>query len=294
MLAIKIGSAPDSWGVWFADDPWQVPWQRFLDEVALAGYAFVELGPFGYLPTDTGRIRDELGRRGLTPTGSFVMGDFADPAAWPEIERQLHGWGPILRELGAAHIVLIDAMYTDLHSGALLTEPELDDAGFARLVAGVERARMEAGDVYGLTALFHPHAQTHVETAAQIERLLEAAPELPLCFDTGHHACCGGDPVAFMRRWHRRIPYLHLKSVDGPLRDHVLAEGMPFAAAVAEGVFVEPARGIVDFTALRDLLLEIGFDGYAIVEQDMYPVRPDQPLPIARRTRRFLESIGIG
>ena len=35
---IRIGSAPDSWGVWFPDDPQQVPWQRFLDEVSAAGY----------------------------------------------------------------------------------------------------------------------------------------------------------------------------------------------------------------------------------------------------------------
>ena len=36
-----IGSAPDSWGVWFPDDPAQTSWQRFLDEVAAAGYTRV-------------------------------------------------------------------------------------------------------------------------------------------------------------------------------------------------------------------------------------------------------------
>ncbi|MEN0103718.1 MAG: 2-keto-myo-inositol dehydratase, partial [Curtobacterium sp.] len=25
--SIRIGTAPDSWGVWFPDDPKQVPWQ---------------------------------------------------------------------------------------------------------------------------------------------------------------------------------------------------------------------------------------------------------------------------
>ena len=33
-MNVKVGSAPDSWGVWFADDPRQTPWERFLDEVA--------------------------------------------------------------------------------------------------------------------------------------------------------------------------------------------------------------------------------------------------------------------
>lgn len=37
-MKVKIGTAPDSWGIWFPNDPKQVPWQRFLDEVAEAGY----------------------------------------------------------------------------------------------------------------------------------------------------------------------------------------------------------------------------------------------------------------
>ena len=49
---LRLGTAPDSWGVWFPDDPKQVPWNQFLDEAAAAGYTAVELGPFGYLPTN--------------------------------------------------------------------------------------------------------------------------------------------------------------------------------------------------------------------------------------------------
>lgn len=67
---LRLGTAPDSWGVWFPDDPQQVPWHRFLDEAADAGYTAVELGPYGYLPTHPEQLRDELGRRGLTLTGA--------------------------------------------------------------------------------------------------------------------------------------------------------------------------------------------------------------------------------
>jgi hypothetical protein len=62
---LRLGTAPDSWGVWFPDDPKQVPWHQFLNEAAAAGYTAVELGPFGYLPTEPEQLRDELGRRGL-------------------------------------------------------------------------------------------------------------------------------------------------------------------------------------------------------------------------------------
>ena len=73
-MNIRLGSAPDSWGVWFPSDPKQIPWQRFLDEIAEAGYEWTELGPYGYLPTDLPTLRAELARRGLKVTAAFAMG----------------------------------------------------------------------------------------------------------------------------------------------------------------------------------------------------------------------------
>ena len=57
-----------------------------------------------------------------------------------------------------------------------------------------------------------------------------------------------------------------------------------------------PARldGIVDFPALRDLLIELDYDGFAMVEQDMYPTPFDKPLPIATRSRDYYASIDFG
>src|ERR1035441_10841251 len=60
--------------LWFADDPLQTPWERFLDEVAEVGYQWLELGPFGYLPTDAVRLAEELARRGLKVAGGTVHG----------------------------------------------------------------------------------------------------------------------------------------------------------------------------------------------------------------------------
>ena len=49
---LYLGSAPDSWGIWFPEDEHQVSYTRFLDELAQAGYTWLELGPYGHLPTD--------------------------------------------------------------------------------------------------------------------------------------------------------------------------------------------------------------------------------------------------
>ena len=91
-----------------------------------------------------------------------------------------------------------------------------------------------------------------------------------------------------------RIPYLHLKNVDAEKRDAVNRGNVSFAEAVANDMFVEPQEGVVDFQEFRDVLEEINFEGFCIVEQDMYPAPFDKPLPIAARTLEYLREIGMG
>jgi len=296
-MKVTIGTAPDSWGVWFPDDPRQMPWQRFLDEVAEAGYEWIELGPYGYLPTDLSVLRRELDKRGLKVSGSFIIGDPANPATgWPKLERELRGLGPTLQGLGANFLALIEELYTDQRTGEPVAPVHLDKAGFQRLVDTTHRLAETARADYGLTLVFHTHAETHVQYEDEIEAFLDATePELvSVLLDTGHHAYAGGDPVAFMRKHHSRIPYLHLKNVDSEVRAKVAAAKIPFAQAVAMGMFVEPARGVVDFAAFRDALRDVAYVGYGIVEQDMFPAPFDKPLPIAKRTLAYLRQIGIG
>jgi inosose dehydratase len=135
-----------------------------------------------------------------------------------------------------------------------------------------------------------------VEYEEQIEKFLDQTDpvRVSLCLDTGHHAYRGGDPVSFMLRHHDRIGYLHLKSVDSEVQQKVEAENIPFARAVEIGMFCEPSKGVVDFRAFRDALESVNYQGWATVEQDMYPVSFDKPLPIAKRTRAYLSELGIG
>ena len=70
---LLLGTAPDSWGVWFAQDDHQVGWKQYLDEVANAGYVWTELGPQGFLPQDPAQLRDELDSRGLKVCGGTVF-----------------------------------------------------------------------------------------------------------------------------------------------------------------------------------------------------------------------------
>ena len=44
----------------------------------------------------------------------------------------------------------------------------------------------------------------------------------------------------------------------------------------------------------RDVLQEVDYNGWAVVEQDMYPAPFDKPFPIGKHNRDYLREIGIG
>jgi len=295
-MNVRVGTGPDNWGVWFPEDAKQTPWNRYLDEVVQAGYAWTELGPYGYLPVDPKRLSKELDARGLKLEAGFTFGDFSNPAKWGDLLKETVGAGELASSLGAKFHLLIDFPYTNLFTGQPIAPPRLDTDGWKRFVETIHRLASLVQERFGLTAVFHPHAETHVEYEEQIEQFLaDTDPKMvSLCLDTGHHAYRGGDPVGFMRKHYTRIPYLHLKSVDQEMQKKVEGEKIPFAKAVAMDMFCEPSRGAVNFVAFRDVLREIDFEGFAIVEQDMYPAPFDKPMPIAKRTRDYLRQIGIG
>ena len=295
-MKVRIAASPDSWGVWFPDDDLQTPWRRFLDEAVEAGFEWTELGPYGYLPTDLSVLRPALESRNLRLCGAFAMEHLDDPSLRPEVDRQINGAGELLAAFGARFLVVIDGTYTDQATGEPTAPRKLSSDAWKLLIDTVHDLAETIRDRFGLRLVFHPHAETHVEYEDQIETFLEQTDpgRVSLCLDIGHHAYRGGDPVDFMRRHHDRIGYMHLKSVDADIRRRVESEGIVFAKAVGMDIFCEPSEGAIDFRAFRDVLEEVDYDGWAVVEQDMYPAPFDKPLPIARRTRAYLREIGIG
>ncbi|MGP3971466.1 sugar phosphate isomerase/epimerase family protein [Streptomyces sp. 6N223] len=292
---LRVGSAPDSWGVWFPDDPQQVPWQRFLDEVAEAGYPWIELGPYGYLPTDPARLGDELARRDLrVSAGTVFTALHRGPAVWDATWEHVSQVATLTRAMGAKHLVVIPEFWRDPVTGEQTEPAELTTAQFADLASGMERLGRAVRDTFGLRIVVHPHADTHIDGEENVSRFLDAtdAGLVGVCLDTGHYAYCGGDSVKLIETYGERIGYLHLKQVDPAILAEVVRDATPFGPAVRRGVFQEPPRGIPEMPPVLQAAQALGVDLFAIVEQDMYPCPPDQPFPVARRTRRFLASCG--
>jgi inosose dehydratase len=293
---VNVGSAPDSWGVWFADDPQQTPWERFLDEVAAAGYTRIELGPYGYLPTDPSRLKEELGKRGLEMTAGTIFEHLHRPDSWESTWREVSAAAELTAAMGAKHLVVIPSMWRDPSTGEIVEPPELDDESWSRHGSQMTELGKRIAGEYGLKTQFHPHADAHVDTHEHVERFLAETDGdyVNLCLDTGHISYCGGDNLKLIQDYPERIGYVHLKQVDPVVRASVVEEGVGFGEAVKRGVMCEPPRGLPDLLPVLDALAGLDVELFAIVEQDLYPCAPDTPLPIAERTLAYLRTHGGG
>lgn len=288
---IRLATAPDAWGVWYADDPRQVGWQRYLDEVRDAGFTSTETGPWGYLPTDPARLTDELQSRGLSICGSALVHLLAPADAMASLRPRLEQTCKLLRAMGAEWVVLMDDSGLPPEGQSRALSPE----AWRQLVANTITAARYVAEEHGLKFVFHPHVGSGVETEAEVERLLAETPAdlVGLCFDFGHHAYTGADAVAFMRRHADRIPYYHFKNVDPVLLKKIADENLDFITGFQSGVMCELDRGSVDFAEVKAFLEARDFDGFAVYEQDMYPCPPDKPFPIARHNRQVLRDLGL-
>lgn len=294
---IQIGNAPCSWGVEFPDDARNPPWRQVLRECAEAGYRGIELGPVGYMPENPQVLSEALAETGLTLIGGVVYRPFHDPDKWLDVVDGAERTCKALASLGAKHLVLIDAISPRrAPTAGRADEAEQMEPGewlaFRNRIVTI--ARMGA-EVYGLTVSIHAHAGGFIDFEPELERLLdETDPDLlKICFDTGHHAYAGFDPVAFLKRHLDRISYLHFKDIDPAVKARVIANRTGFYEACGQGIFCNLGRGDVNFQAVRRLLLERGYRGWCTVEQDCDPTLDISPIADAKANRDYLTSIGF-
>ncbi|KHD75317.1 sugar phosphate isomerase/epimerase family protein [Actinoplanes utahensis] len=292
---LRLGSCPDSWGVWYADDPRQTPWQRFLDELAGAGYRWLELGPYGYLPTDPGRLADEIAARGLRVTGGTVGGAGGPHGDFAAVLAETRRVAELTRAVGGTEVVFVPVPgYRDDRTGGYLEAAELGEGQWRVLLANSELLGRLLAEEYGLAFRFHPHADYQVEYQPQVERFLDGTDPrfVSLCLDVGHLAYRRADVLGLIGRYPERVGYVHLKQMDPDLANRATAEDLAFGQAVAMGVSVTAPAGVPEYPPLIEALTALGRDLFVVVEQDMYPCDFDTPLPIARRTHSYLTSLG--
>lgn len=297
MSHVKIATAPCSWGVWYADGtPSGTPYNVFLDQAAEAGYKALELGPDGYLPTDVGKLREELGERGLEICAGTACYAFDQGASFDDFRLRVDALCRRLNLLDAKYLVTMDESDVGKYSEK---KKMFDGAVWDSFLGKIRDMGQYVKDTYGIEVVYHPHIKTMIEYEDEIIRLLEYTG-LNLCFDTGHHAYDNGngrpgDPSVpnFILRYHDRIAYLHFKQVDEKVYRKVMDEHIDSDTAFDINVMCDLPDGIIDFEEVKCVLDRIDFEGIGVVESDMPRATTEQAFASAKRNLNYLRDIHI-
>ncbi|MGB1265799.1 MAG: TIM barrel protein [Nereida ignava] len=294
---IKIGNAPCSWGVEFADDPRNPAWRKVLQENAEAGYTGIELGPVGFMPEDPAVLGEALSEFNQELVGGVVFRPFHDASKWDEVLDAARRTCKALTAHGAQHLVLIDSISERRAptAGRADEAEQMDKAEWTAFRDRIAEVAKIGAEEFGLTVGIHAHAAGFMDFEPELERLLSEVDEniLKICFDTGHHSYAGFDPVAFMQKYISRISYMHFKDIDPKVKAQVVANRTNFYTACGDGIFCNLGDGDVDFPAVRKILVDNNFDGWCTVEQDCDPTGDTSPIDDAKLNRRYLQSIGF-
>jgi inosose dehydratase len=305
-VSVQVANAPCSYGAFeftVGIDPNVPDGLAVLDYVAGSGYAGIDLGPVGYLG-DSAELPGRLAERGLALAGGYVPLPFSEPDALADQIGYLDSMLDILDAAGpgplgsAAKPTLADsgspARVANPGVAATKRELGLDDEGWRRFADGLTTAVGKCRE-RGYEPTFHHHLGTYVEAVWEIERVLELT-DVRLCLDTGHLLAGGGEPVRGLRDWSSRINHIHLKDAKRQLLASIVADRSPMEEIWRRRAFCALGHGDVGMDEVLRAIAEIGYSGWLVVEQDIFPDPAESAEQVAQRqtsNRDWLRSRGI-
>jgi len=296
----RIANAPCSWGVIEGIDGERGGYVQVIDEMQQTGYAGTELGDWEFMPTDPAILTQELDSRHLRLLASWVSVFLQDADRHQESADDAVRTAKLLAAVGGREnlIVLGNDPYGDpvrtKHAGRITPDLGMSEEQWQTFARGANYVAQRVMDEAGLRTVFHHHIGTWVETLDETRKLLDRTDPaiLGLCFDTGHWAFAGGDPVQGVREFADRIWHVHFKDHDPDVARQAREQGWDGPTSVGHGVFCELGRGDVDFPGVVNALQDIGYAGWIVVEQDVLP-GTGTPKESAQRNREYLRSIGL-
>lgn len=296
---MNIANAPCSWGVLEFELDGKAPdYIQVLDEMHAIGYTGTELGDWGFMPTNPEQLRTELASRELTLLGAFVAVALADAETHAAGEAAALQHARLLADVAGdtPFIVLSDDNATTEHrtqyAGRIRPEHGLTPEQWDTFVHGTHRIAQAVKNETGLRTVFHHHCAGYIETAAEVDTLMQRTdPNLiGLCFDTGHYRFGGGDPLEAFTRHTDRIWHVHFKDCHPDIAARSRRDEWDYFTSVGNGVFCELGNGDVDFPVFLAELKNRNYDGWIVVEQDVLPGM-GSPYESAERNLQYLNSI---
>ena len=291
---VKLGIAPIAWtNDDMPDLGAENTFEQCISEMALAGFTGCEVG--NKYPKDTAVLKKALDLRGMQICNAWFS-TFLTTKPYEETEKEFIKHITFLKEMGAKVVGVSEQGHSIQGTDLSIFDDKyvMNDEEWDMLCTGLNKLGKVAKDM-GITLTFHHHMGTVVQTAAEIDRMMENTdPELfSLLFDSGHLAYCGEDYMCVLKKYAKRIKHVHLKDIRPEMVKKVKDEHLSFLQGVRLGTFTVPGDGAIDFEPIFKVLEETGYEGYVLVEAEQDPAVAN-PFEYALKARKYIaEKAGL-
>lgn len=289
---VKLGIAPIAWtNDDLPDLGKENTFEQCVSEMALAGFTGSEVG--NKYPKDPEVLKAALSLRGVEICNAWFS-TFLISKPYEETEKGFEEHVAFLAKMGAKVVGVSEQSYS---TQGIQDQPVfegkyiMNDEEWDKLCDGLNRLGKLSLEKYGVALTFHHHMGTVVQSAAEVERMMQGTDPayVSLLFDTGHFAYCDEDPLEMVKKYADRIKHVHLKDIRPEVVAKVKAERMSFLDGVRAGAFTIPGDGCIDYDPIFKVLEESGYEGYMVVEAEQDPAKAN-PLEYAVRARKFIKE----
>lgn len=291
---VKLGIAPIAWtNDDMPDLGAENTFEQCISEMSLAGFTGCEVG--NKYPKDTAILKKALDLRGMQICNAWFS-TFLTTKPYEETEKEFIKHITFLKEMGAKVVGVSEQGHSIQGTDLSIFDDKyiMNDEEWDMLCTGLNKLGKVAKDM-GITLTFHHHMGTVVQTAEEIDRMMENTdPELfNLLFDSGHLAYCGEDYMYILKKYINRIKHVHLKDIRPDVIAEVKANGESFLQGVRRGTFTVPGDGVIDFAPIFEVLAENNYEGYVLVEAEQDPAIAN-PFEYALKARKYIaEKAGL-
>jgi inosose dehydratase len=291
MKNIMLGVAPIAWS---NDDLHELGGETSIEsclkDMQTIGYAGTEIG--NKFPSSGLAIKTLLNEYNLVLASSWHSSFFLS-SSFAEERVRLEARLKQLKEAGAQSINVCECTAT-VHSEMaqpLSKRPILAEKNWFAFSKNLS----EAGKICtqnGINLNYHHHMGTVIQTESEVDRLLESTDpcHVFLCFDSGHLAFAGADPLSAWKKYSSRVRHIHLKDLRSEVLHNSKALDWSFLKSVVEGVFTVPSDGMIEFRPLLHAILHSDYSGWLLVEAEQDPAKAD-PFIYAKKAFSFLAHL---
>jgi inosose dehydratase len=265
---------------WWPQKATNTTMQTCIESLSELGYTGVELiGAWNqqivaaYGTVD--KFKEHLKSKKMELAGVYFNDMWHDRSRWPIIMATAQQLAAFLKECDCPNMVL--GTPGRRYVGWVVTDKHLETMAecFHRMAALTLN--------YGVKPTLHPHYENLVETRAELDKIMALTePDyVALCIDTAQLFIAGEDSLAAIEAYKDRINYLHFKDAK-----EVANRG----TYGTKRYFYEVGQGQVDFPRIMEILKDMKYDGWVVIECDHPDLEPT-PYESAKMTMDYINTV---